>query len=245
MELRVRRGQVGRSSSREVVSSVLRFDDLTISRLDDSTVMHLTDTIIASSSAPSGGVRGIVRLSGAEAWRWRGRWCRFPGRRWRGITGRWRCRRLNARAKGAAVLLFKGPRSFTGEDVAEIQLPNSPAVLRACIDAILECGQGAVRLAGPGEFSARAFFNGKIDLTEAEGIAATINATTQVELRAAAGRARARCTGRSPASRRRSPTFSPSSKPGSTLQTRRISPLYPRRTSNRASINWPDISRKC
>jgi tRNA modification GTPase len=53
------------------------------------------------------------------------------------------------------------------------------------MDRLLECGGADARLAGPGEFSARAFFNGKIDLTEAEGIAATINASTEVELRAA------------------------------------------------------------
>jgi tRNA modification GTPase len=90
----------------------------------------------------------------------------------------------------AAVLLFEGPRSFTGEDVAEVHLPNSPAMVRWAIDAMLAAGRegegGAVRLAGPGEFSARAFFNGKMDLTEAEGIAATISAASETQLRAAA-----------------------------------------------------------
>jgi tRNA modification GTPase len=93
---------------------------------------------------------------------------------------------LHATGRFGAAILFKGPRSFTGEDVAELHLPNSPALVRACMDRLLEGGEGEVRLAGPGEFSARAFFNGKIDLTEAEGIAATINAHTETELRAAA-----------------------------------------------------------
>ena len=207
--------------------------------------MHLTDTIIASSSAPSGGVRGIVRLSGAEAWRLAGAVVQISGPLGAGYHGPVALPLLNARAKVAAVLLFKGPRSFTGEDVAEIQLPNSPAVLRACIDAILECGQGAVRLAGPGEFSARAFFNGKIDLTEAEGIAATINATTQVELRAAAGlregslhREIARLT-------EKVADILALIEAGIDFADEEDISFVSAANLESRSINWPDISRKC
>ncbi len=89
----------------------------------------------------------------------------------------------------AAVMLFEMPRSFTGEDIAELHVPNSPALLSVLIEQLLKASREkgiSVRLADPGEFSARAFFNHKIDLTQAEGLAATINASNESELRAAA-----------------------------------------------------------
>ena len=71
--------------------------------------------------------------------------------------------------------------------------PNSPALMGMLIEELLRAGREgkegggiAVRMAEPGEFTARAFFNGKMDLTEAEGIAATINAGNETQLRAAA-----------------------------------------------------------
>lgn len=76
----------------------------------------------------------------------------------------------------ALVLYFKAPQSFTGEDVAEIQCHGSKAVLNSILNE-LSCFDG-VRLAEPGEFSKRAFYNGKMDLTEAEGLADLIDAET-------------------------------------------------------------------
>jgi tRNA modification GTPase len=146
----------------------------------------LNDTIIAVSSPPTGGgIRAIVRLSGPAAWRLAGEVVDLPAGAAAGYYGKLIMPLLNATGGFAAALLFKGPRSFTGDDVAELHIPNSPAVLRACVDRVLVRGGAEARLAGPGEFSARAFFNGKIDLTEAEGIAATINAHSEAELRAA------------------------------------------------------------
>jgi len=81
------------------------------------------------------------------------------------------------------LLLFQAPHSYTGEDLAELHIPSSAALLRMLVDELLRAG---ARPADPGEFSARAFFAGKIDLTEAEGIAATISAANNVQLRAAA-----------------------------------------------------------
>src|SRR5688500_10995189 len=63
-------------------------------------------------------------------------------------------------------LWFPGPRSFTGEDVAELQIHGGPAVIAAVIDACLS--QPRVRVAEPGEYTRRAFENGKLDLAEAE-----------------------------------------------------------------------------
>lgn len=74
------------------------------------------------------------------------------------------------------VLYFKAPQSFTGEDVAEIQCHGSKAVLNSILNEL--SGFDGVRLAEPGEFSKRAFYNGKMDLTEAEGLADLIDAET-------------------------------------------------------------------
>lgn len=81
------------------------------------------------------------------------------------------------------VLWFSGPASFTGEDVLELHVHGGPAVLSALFDALLTIE--TVRPAEPGEFSRRAFMNGKMDLTAAEGIADLVAAETQQQARQA------------------------------------------------------------
>ena len=76
----------------------------------------------------------------------------------------------------ALVLWMPGPQSFTGEDCAEFHTHGSPAVIEAMASAFLAAG---VRQAEPGEFTRRAFENGKMDLTEAEGLADLIDAETE------------------------------------------------------------------
>ena len=76
----------------------------------------------------------------------------------------------------ALVLWFPNPHSFTGEDVAEFHVHGSPAVIEALSSSLYALG---IRQAGPGEFSKRAFQNGKMDLTEAEGLADLIDADTE------------------------------------------------------------------
>lgn len=81
------------------------------------------------------------------------------------------------------LLFFPGPHSFTGEDVAELHLHGSRAVL----DELFECftsftsAQGVLRAAEPGEFTRRAFYNGKMDLTEVEGLGDLIEAETRAQ----------------------------------------------------------------
>ena len=83
----------------------------------------------------------------------------------------------------AVVLFFAGPRSETGEDVAEFQVHGGRAVVRAVLDAL---GQiPGCRMAEPGEFARRAFENGKIDLPEVEGLADLIDAETEAQRRQA------------------------------------------------------------
>ena len=81
------------------------------------------------------------------------------------------------------VLWFPGPRSFSGEDVAEFQVHGGPAVIAALLDAL--GGIEGVRPAAPGEFARRAFEAGKLDLSEVEGLADLIDAQTQAQRRQA------------------------------------------------------------
>ncbi len=76
----------------------------------------------------------------------------------------------------ALAVIMKGPRSFTGEDVVELQCHGGPIILRRVLDAALAAG---ARVAEPGEFTRRAFLNGRLDLTQAEAVADLINATSE------------------------------------------------------------------
>ncbi len=81
------------------------------------------------------------------------------------------------------VLWFEGPASFTGEDMAELQVHGSRAVVQAVVEAVLAVEGTA--FAEPGAFARRAFENGKLDLTEVEGLADLINAETEAQRRQA------------------------------------------------------------
>ena len=80
------------------------------------------------------------------------------------------------------VLYFQKPASFTGEDVAELQVHGGPAVIEAALDTLDSLG---CLVAEPGEFTRRAFENGRLDLTEAEGLADLIDAETEAQRRQA------------------------------------------------------------
>ncbi len=81
------------------------------------------------------------------------------------------------------VLWFPGPASFTGEDMAELHLHGGQAVIAGVVQALT--ARPGVRPAEPGEFTRRAFLNGKVDLTEAEGLADLVNAETEAQRRQA------------------------------------------------------------
>ena len=91
--------------------------------------------------------------------------------------------RRGAKLDRGLVLFFPAPASFTGEDMAELQLHGSRAVIRAVLDALLTLP--GIRLAEPGDFARRAFENGKLDLTEVEGLADLVNAETEAQRRQA------------------------------------------------------------
>jgi tRNA modification GTPase len=83
----------------------------------------------------------------------------------------------------AVLIYFKGPHSFTGEDVLEIHTHGSPAVIKAVLAALSDIKN--CRPAQPGEFTKRAFLNGKMDLTEVEGLSDLLAADTDMQRRAA------------------------------------------------------------
>jgi len=138
--------------------------------------MYAPDTIVALATPPGRGGIGVVRLSGADS-------LALAAELFRASQGSdWHSHRLRhgwlldshgrALDEGLAVWM-QGPRSYTGEDVVELQGHGSPAVLRRVVEAALAAG---ARLAERGEFTQRAFLNGRLDLAQAEAVIDLIEA---------------------------------------------------------------------
>ena len=140
-----------------------------------------TDTIIAIATAVGAGGVGIVRLSGPAAIAIAGEICGQAMQPRQAHYVHFR-NELGEVIDDGLVLSFPGPRSFTGEDVVELQAHGSPVVLQQLVAR--GCALGA-RLARPGEFSERAFLNGRLDLAQAEAIADLIAASDTRAARAA------------------------------------------------------------
>src|SRR6185503_17097346 len=90
--------------------------------------------------------------------------------------------RKGARLDEVLVAVMRRPRTFTREDVVEVTCHGGLLPAKLVLDTVLECG---ARLAEPGEFTKRAFLNGRIDLTQAEAVADLIQARTELALAAA------------------------------------------------------------
>jgi len=82
----------------------------------------------------------------------------------------------------AVLVYYRAPRSYTGEDMVELSLHGNPFILKRVVELFLSAG---CRLAEPGEFTKRAFLNGKLDLTQAEAVAELIGAKTELARRVA------------------------------------------------------------
>ncbi len=143
-----------------------------------------TDTIAAIATPVGAGGIGVVRISGPESlWiaRRLTRRTRDPKPRYAHLV---RIYDGNNELIDQALLLFMpGPRSYTGEDVAELSCHGSPVALRRVLDSTLAAG---ARPAGPGEFTLRAFLNGRLDLAQAEAVADLVAAPTPAALAVAA-----------------------------------------------------------
>ena len=143
------------------------------------------DTIYALSSGnvPSG--IAVVRLSGPSAGRALQSLCGFLPAPRRAVLAALRDSARDAVLDRGMVVWLPAPGSFTGEDVAELHVHGSRAVLAALFDSLSQ--RLGLRLAEPGEFSRRAFLNQRIDLAEVEGLADLIAAETEVQRRQAVG----------------------------------------------------------
>lgn len=142
------------------------------------------DTIIALATPPGIGAIGVIRISGPNAFPIIGRL--FPSKDLLRqpshtlVIGY--LRQGDTLLDEVVLSLFRGPRSYTGEDVIEISCHGSPFVQQQVIDACI--AEGA-RLARAGEFTQRAFLNGKLDLTQAEAVADLIASNTEASRRTA------------------------------------------------------------
>ena len=141
----------------------------------------MSDTIYAVATAPGRAAVAVIRVSGPRA-----------GEAVLALAGRApRPRQAAVRTlrdeegtvlDQALVLFFRGPASYTGEDSAEFHVHGGPAVVAGVLEALAAQN---LRLAEPGEFTRRAFENGKLDLAQAEGVADLIEAETTAQRRQA------------------------------------------------------------
>ncbi len=145
---------------------------------------NLNETIVAVSS-PSLGARSIVRITGPGTLVVVREIFNFPtvpdksGIRAGGVT-------IDPELSIDAILyLFLAPHSYTGEDVAEIHINANQAVVEGLMETLLSRSKTPLRSAGPGEFTARAYLNGKIDLAQAEAVNEIITCSNRFQLAAA------------------------------------------------------------
>jgi tRNA modification GTPase len=157
------------------------------------------DTIVAIATPPGRGGIGIVRVSGSDAHRiareltdheqhFKPRYATLvtvrlkPDRTYEGEASVVASGISRTSIDHALVTYFPAPASYTGDDVVEISAHGSPVILTAIVNGAVDCG---ARLAEPGEFTLRAYVNGRIDLPQAEAVADLIEAATPLQARAA------------------------------------------------------------
>jgi len=144
--------------------------------------------IAAIATAPGRGGIGVVRLSGKNVATIIDAVCATKGK---SLQPRYATYLDFVRADGSVIdqglaIHFKGPHSYTGEDVLELQGHGGPIVLQMLLARCLEAGADiGLRLAQPGEFTHRAFLNDKLDLAQAEAVADLIEASTEAAARSA------------------------------------------------------------
>lgn len=152
---------------------------------------RIADTIVAVATAPGEAALAIVRLSGPATTQAARRVLNPRAARWR-VEKRLPIRRVSlcdARDPQTGqpldevmAIFYEAPRSYTGEDMLEIICHGGHAATQGLVEALQRAG---ARLAAPGEFTQRAFLNGKMDLTQAEAVADLIAARTEAARRTA------------------------------------------------------------
>jgi len=156
----------------------------------------LTDTIAALSTPPGASALAVVRVSGPQAAEICAAVLRLPSGK-RPVFEHKKAFPALAQQGGQTLdrvvaVFFQNPQSYTGQDVVEISCHGSPYIKAALLQALTEAG---ARPAGPGEFTSRAFLNGKLDLAQAEGIAELIASTGKAAHRAALDAAEGKLSG--------------------------------------------------
>src|SRR6478736_1815569 len=147
--------------------------------------MNLDDTIVAIATPPGRGGIGVVRLAGPEARTIAGPMLRLKHELAAGrvVFGEVIEPSTGERIDEAVVTFFAKPHSYTADDVIEISVHGAPVVLRHIVELATA---GGARLAEPGEFTMRAFLNGRIDLTQAEAVRDLIESQTLYQAKVAA-----------------------------------------------------------
>jgi tRNA modification GTPase len=147
----------------------------------------MNDTIAAVATPAGRGALSVIRVSGPDTVARVARAIK-PCRRPLAKLKPWRLNLARAHDPATGSLIdevllavFKGPKSYTGEDMIEISCHGNPQVVRSVLEALISTG---IRLAEPGEFTRRAFENGRIDLSRAEAIAMMTAAETDAARRA-------------------------------------------------------------
>jgi len=151
-------------------------------------VFSTDDTIVAVATPPGRAGLGVVRVAGPQAVAIAARLAPGPGLAARVATLRRLASLPDSDGAGAAAIdqvvitWFAAPASYTGDDVVEISAHGSPVLLDRIVRNAMAAG---ARLAAPGEFTLRAFLNGKLDLVQAEAVADLIDAVTPAQARLA------------------------------------------------------------
>ena len=147
--------------------------------------MLVDDTIAAISTPPGEGAIAIIRISGSLAHAIAGQLFaqKNPANCFLERTLHFGCfGDKDGQLDNGMAVIFRAPRSYTGEDMAEFHCHGGVLVVSRLLAAVFRAG---ARAAEPGEFTQRAFLNGKMDLTQAEAVMDVIRASTSVALRAA------------------------------------------------------------
>ena len=144
-------------------------------------VTYIDDTIVAAATPPGVGGVAIVRVSGNDVERVAERMLGRVPQSHKATVSDFSDGNGTVIDRGLA-LYFAGPQSFTGESVLELHAHGGPMIVASLLDAVVALG---ARRAEPGEFSKRAYLNGKLDLVQAEAIADLISAGTRQAAQAA------------------------------------------------------------
>lgn len=138
------------------------------------------DTIVAVATPPGKGAIAILRLSGPDSWKIVQKHLRTRSKivPRKAIHG-W-IHENGEDVDEVVVVFYKSPKSYTGEDMVEVMCHGGPLVVKKLLDLFLRSG---TRMAEPGEFTKRAFLNGKMDLTSAEAVRDLIEAKSETSLK--------------------------------------------------------------